>query len=118
MSALETKAAEEGAQVDVDSVAVENIVAVQDVLGDSPSASALLKTEDGLLTIKPEVLQMYLSLLAAPPQPGFHLPPSCWTLAGESRELDPPVGAAAALAMVAAMRKTVGNCMIAGGWAG
>jgi hypothetical protein len=38
MSASETKAAEEGAQVDIDSGAIEDIVAVQDVLGESPSA--------------------------------------------------------------------------------
>jgi hypothetical protein len=38
MSASESKAAEEGAQVDVDSGAIEDVVAVQDVLGKSPSA--------------------------------------------------------------------------------
>jgi hypothetical protein len=38
MSASESKAAEERAQVDVDSGAIEDVVAVQDVLGKSPSA--------------------------------------------------------------------------------
>lgn len=36
LSASESKAAEEGPQVDIDSVAVEDVVAVQDVLGESP----------------------------------------------------------------------------------
>lgn len=38
LSASESKAAEEGAQVDVDSGAIEDVVAVQDVLGKSLSA--------------------------------------------------------------------------------
>ncbi len=38
LSALESKATKEGAQVDIDRVAVEDVVAVQDVLGESPSA--------------------------------------------------------------------------------
>ena len=38
LSASESKAAEEGAQVDVDTVAIEDVIAVQDVLGESPSA--------------------------------------------------------------------------------
>jgi hypothetical protein len=38
LSALESKAAEEGAKVDINRVAVEDVVANQDVLDESPSA--------------------------------------------------------------------------------
>lgn len=58
LSASESKAAEEGPQVDIDSVAVEDVVAVQDVLGESPISFNTSLMNNGLLTIKPEVLQI------------------------------------------------------------
>lgn len=106
LSASESEAAEEGPQVDIDSVAVEDVVAVQNVLGESPISFNTSSMYNGLLTIKPELLQIYLSLSAAPPQSDFHLLPSCCNLMGAPLlEADAPAGAAAALATVAAMRK-------------
>ena len=65
------------------------------------------------------MLQVYFSLSAAPSQPYFHLPPWCWHLMGAAvRVSNSPTGAAAALAMVAATKKTLENCISANGWFG
>jgi hypothetical protein len=76
---LKTKDTE---QVDVDSVAVEDVDAGQDVLSSTVSVrivdvADLWELEDWALTIRPPVAQVYFSDGAAPSQPYFHLP-SCF----------------------------------------
>ena len=76
---LETKDIE---QVDIDSVAVEDVDAGQDVLSSTLSVRTvdvtnLWELEDWALTIRPPVAQVYFSDGVAPSQPYFHLP-SCF----------------------------------------
>ena len=77
-STSETKDAE---KVDVDSVAIEDVDAGEDILIITAlvwTINIALGAENPILTIRPLVEQVYFSEGAAPSQPYFHLPSCFW----------------------------------------